>query len=168
MKMRCSAAGLCAFAGCTCRPACASARLMVWQQPGLAALPAIHHASCLQAVEQYDAIREKEREQLEELEAARRESKAATEVGDLSMKAWLRLGCVFLGECPACPFGWGPSCRQWPRRFSTGQGMTAMSLYSSAFSCPQAFQTVQQKRYDAFMQAFEHVAHRIDPIYKAS
>ncbi len=32
----------------------------------------------------------------------------------------------------------------------------------------QAFQAVQQKRYDAFMQAFEHVAHRIDPIYKAS
>lgn len=62
----------------------------------------------LKAVEQYEAIREKEREQLEELEAARRESKAATE----------------------------------------------------------AFQTVQQKRYDAFMQAFEHVAHHIDPIYK--
>lgn len=30
----------------------------------------------------------------------------------------------------------------------------------------QAFQAVQQKRYDAFMQAFEHVTHRIDPIYK--
>jgi hypothetical protein len=61
-----------------------------------------------QAVEQYEAIREKEREQLEELEAARRESRAATE----------------------------------------------------------AFQTVQQSRYDAFTAAFEHVAQRIDPIYK--
>ncbi|KAL4421458.1 hypothetical protein ABPG75_010749, partial [Micractinium tetrahymenae] len=62
----------------------------------------------LKAVEQYEAIREKEREQLEELEGARRESKAATE----------------------------------------------------------AFQAVQQARYDAFMAAFEHVAARIDPIYK--
>ena len=61
-----------------------------------------------QAVEQYEAIREKEREQLEELEAARRESKAATE----------------------------------------------------------AFQAVQQRRYDAFTSAFEHVAAHIDPIYK--
>lgn len=62
----------------------------------------------LKAVEQYEAIREKEREQLEELEGARRESKAATE----------------------------------------------------------AFQAVQQARYDAFTAAFEHVAARIDPIYK--
>ncbi|EFN54639.1 hypothetical protein CHLNCDRAFT_52951 [Chlorella variabilis] len=62
----------------------------------------------LKAVEQYEAIREKEREQLEELEAARRESKAATE----------------------------------------------------------AFQAVQQRRYDAFTSAFEHVAAHIDPIYK--
>jgi hypothetical protein len=59
-------------------------------------------------VEQYEAIREREREQLEELEAARRESRGATE----------------------------------------------------------AFQAVQQARYDAFTAAFEHVARRIDPIYK--
>ena len=59
-------------------------------------------------MEQYEAIREREREQLEELEAARRESRGATE----------------------------------------------------------AFQAVQQARYDAFTAAFEHVARRIDPIYK--
>jgi structural maintenance of chromosome 1 len=60
-------------------------------------------------VEQYEAIRDKEREQLEELEAARREARTAAE----------------------------------------------------------AFQTVQQRRHDAFSVAFEHVAARIDPIYKA-
>lgn len=31
----------------------------------------------------------------------------------------------------------------------------------------EAFQAVQQARYDAFTAAFEHVAARIDPIYKA-
>ncbi|KAI3423850.1 hypothetical protein D9Q98_009684 [Chlorella vulgaris] len=62
----------------------------------------------LKAVEQYEAMRAKEREQLEELETARRESKAATE----------------------------------------------------------AFQAVQQRRYDSFTAAFEHVAAQIDPIYK--
>lgn len=61
-----------------------------------------------QAVEQYEAIRDKERAQLEELEAARGQAKAAAE----------------------------------------------------------AFQEVQQRRYDAFTAAFGHVAKRIDSIYK--
>ncbi len=65
-------------------------------------------AAALQAVEQYEAIRDKEREQLEELEVARREARAAAET----------------------------------------------------------FQAVQQRRHDAFSTAFEHVAARIDPIYK--
>jgi structural maintenance of chromosome 1 len=63
-----------------------------------------------QAVEQYEAVREKEKEQLEELEAARGVQRTAAE----------------------------------------------------------AFQAVQQRRHDAFTAAFEHVAARIDPIYKAS
>ena len=46
--------------------------------PALPCPPATH-ACTSQAVEQYEAIREKEREQLEELEAARREAKAAAE-----------------------------------------------------------------------------------------
>lgn len=62
--------------------------------------PAIHPVSCLQAVEQYEAIREKEREKLEELEAARRESKAATEVGDLSMTM---AACMQMHTTPTLP-----------------------------------------------------------------